>query len=216
MQSLFRPLPILIAIIVLLVGATSGWLLLSSGQPTIKKAATSHLTSSNAHLKNVNSTTSSTSTSITPSTNNVSAADKAVASARSTVPVTQACELFTLGNARQVLGPGTQSISPTDTTSYRSSGTTVSACAYANGDNTAQLIIRASTSPLGSSENATEFGSGRPTNAVTVEGFGQSAYWDPSQHILNVLGNNDWYIITRSTNTQDDTEKVANLLIAGF
>ena len=127
-----------------------------------------------------------------------------------------ACELLTLGIARQLLGPDATSSLPDSTSGLQTSHTTVSACAYSNTTGSVQLIVRTPADSLGASKNATVFGSGKPQGAVTVEGYGQTAYWDPGKHQLNILGSNTWYAITRSTNTQADTEAVAKLLAEGF
>ena len=216
MRKLFRPIPILIAVAVLVVGASAGWFFTTGHRPTTKLTAT-HTSSSKTSKKSMYSTSNSVNSGDASATStNTSAADKAIANESSSQAISNACKLLTLNTAKQVIGPGAQSVIASDTTSYQANDTSLTSCAYADGNNTAQLVIRTASGSLGSSENATEFGSGRPSSAVTIKGLGQSAYWDPVQHTLNVLGNNNWYIITRNTNTQADTEKLANLLTAGF
>ena len=123
-----------------------------------------------------------------------------------------ACQLLTRAIAQQVLGPDTAVSLPGDTSSLRTSDTTVSACAYASHAGSVQLIVRTPTGSLGVSKNATVFGSAKPQNTTALQGYGQSAYWDNDKHQLNILGNNNWYIITRSTGAQDDAQAVARLL----
>lgn len=127
-----------------------------------------------------------------------------------------ACKLLTFAVAQKALGPDTKTSLPGDTASFQASNTEVSACAYANTIGSVQLIVRTPTDALGISKNAVVFGSGRPQDAVTVQGYGQSAYWDPGKHALNILGSNNWYVVARSTGTQSDTEATAKLLASEF
>jgi len=149
------------------------------------------------------------------SAGNTAASDAAVAAA-GTGPATVACKLLTADVASQALGGTAQQSTASDTSSLQASDTSVTTCAYTGANGSTQLTIRAATGSLGASENATAFGSGRPANAVPVASYGQSAYWDPTAHQLNILGHNNWYVITRSTSTQADTEAVAKLLAPGF
>jgi hypothetical protein len=148
-------------------------------------------------------------------TNNTSAADQQTNAAASAQPITNACSLLTLSTAKQLIGPSAASSTPSDTSSLQVSGTSVSSCAY-TGNGSVQLVIRKPINSVGTSENDVAFGSAKPSDAVTVQGYGQSAYWDPGKATLNVLGSNNWYIISRTTNAQADAEATANLLKTGF
>jgi hypothetical protein len=171
-----------------------------------------------AQLGTTNTNTSTTSVKTTapnPTTRTPTEADKQAATAANAKPVTEACKLLTLSVAQQILGRGVQTTTPGDTTP-QATDTSVTACAYASGANGVQLTVRAPTSSLGISENDTMFGSGRPANASRIQGYGQAAYWDSDRHTLNILGSNNWYVITRSTNTEADAEAVATQLKSGF
>jgi len=181
---------------------------------SVKNTAVKHSNSS-TNVRASTTTGTATKTPTNSVTKQTSSADKQTAAA-ATKPVTVACTLLTLDVARKLLGSGTQASTPGDTSTYQATDTNVTACAYANGDNNVQLVVRTPTSSLGTSENDTVFGSGRPSGATTVQGYGQSAYWDSSAHTLNILGSNNWYVITRSTGTEADTEAVAAQLAAGF
>jgi len=178
---------------------------------------------SNLPTKNVKTTTQTTKQT-TPSTttqtspaSNTSAGDSTADSVNTTPkPVTAACSLLTLTVAKQLLGNGATSSTPSDTSSMQATDTSLSACAYASGSSTLQLVIRTPTSSLGTSENDTVFGSGRPTNTTAVQGYGQSAYWDPSNASLDVLGSNNWYVITTSSGSESNAEAAAKLLQSGF
>jgi len=131
-------------------------------------------------------------------------------------PSNPACKLLTSALAQQLLGSGAQYRSSADTTTPQTPETSLSSCAYGAGAATLQLSVRTAGDSLGASENATAFGSERPAGVTPVSGYGQSAYWDPASAKLNVLGSNNWYIISRSSGTLQDTEAAAQLLKAGF
>lgn len=178
---------------------------------SVKNTAVKHPNSSTT----THTSATTTNTPTNPVTKQTSSADKQTAAAAAK-PITEACALLTLDVARKLLGSGTQTSTPGDTSTYQATDTNVTACAYANGSSNVQLVVRTPTSSLGTSENDTVFGSDRPSGATTVQGYGQSAYWDSSAHTLNILGNNNWYIITRNSNTESSTEAVATQLAAGF
>jgi hypothetical protein len=162
-------------------------------------------------------TAGSNASNVSGAAGNTSDADKQTALAATAQPVTEACSLLTLGAARQLLGSAATAATPGDTSSLQATGTALSTCAYGSGSSNVQLVIRTPTGSLGRSENATMFGSGKPSDAVSFSGYGQSAYWNPGDHTFNVLGSNNWYIITRgSGGTQADAEVVAALLKSGF
>jgi hypothetical protein len=104
----------------------------------------------------------------------------------------------------------------TDSSTPQTSDTSLSTCGYASGEATIQLSVRAAKNSLGASENATAFGSERPASATPVSGYGQSAYWDPDVHTLNILGSNTWYIVRSSSGTQQRAEAVATACKATF
>ena len=168
-----------------------------------KKTAASTPTVSNNQITNL-------------TTSNASDADKQAAADANTQPVTDACKLLTLHVAQQLLGTGAGATATSDTSSLQTTDTSLSSCAYANGSADVQLVVRKPTSAAGTSENDTVFGSARPADAVNIAGYGQSAYWNPDNNTLNVLGSNNWYIMSRSSNTQKDAEAAADLLKSGF
>jgi hypothetical protein len=213
MKLFTRPTVILIAGIAILVVLAGGMAIVShhGNMPSANSANnaasktssnSSKSTSSQQSTSNASNSTTPTPTSTTPS--------------NSSTPVTAACKLLSQAIAQQILGANTKPSGASDTSALQATDTAITACAYTGANGSVQLIIRTPTSQLGTSENDTVFGSGRPTDAVPVQSYGQSAYWEPSQHQLNVLGSNNWYIITRSTNTQADAEAVAKLLDSGF
>jgi hypothetical protein len=139
----------------------------------------------------------------------------------SPTPATAACSLLTAQIAAQLIGASptldTASSITTDTADVE---TTI--CAYTNGTGAAtqrvQLTVHKARTSLGVSENDVAFGSGRPEGAQSVQGFGQSAYWDVATSELNILASNVWYACSRShgeplvTGDSQDTQAMAVLL----
>lgn len=127
-----------------------------------------------------------------------------------------ACAHLTLTTARQLLGDSAQKATPHSTSGLQAAGTTLASCAYSGQTGTIQLTLRTAHSSLGASQNATAFGSEKPADSTNVSGYGQAAYWNPSNNTLNVLGHNNWYIITGTQPTQESAQTVADQLKAGF
>jgi hypothetical protein len=203
---------------VILLLAAGGLVLVTRPHASVHRQTSKTKTVTTIASKTESITTSNSPLTSQTSVGNTAAADKQEAVAVKSQPVVQACKLLTLAIARQLLGDGAQtSTASTDSSvAVQTADTTVTTCAYTSGNDNVQLLVRAPTSSLGDSENDTMFGSGRPSDAVSVQGYGQAGYWDPSQYTFNVLGNNTWYIISRNTNTEGDTVAVAKLLASGF
>lgn len=138
----------------------------------------------------------------------------------------QACSIFTLSDAKKVLGATVKGgASPANGSS---NSLTVSTCSYSqdleSGASTsagqaATLLVRAPKTTSGAESNNNQFGPLRPADAVSVSGYGQSAYWDPQFGQLDILKNNTWYILssgplTPSSRTLDHTKQLADILIA--
>jgi cytoskeletal protein RodZ len=155
---------------------------------------------------------SETSTTGSDKKSNSNAAAQDAGSTKTTTPTNAACKQLTIAVAQQVIGADAKTSSPSDTSALKTANTKLDACAYNSGGGNVQLVIRTPSNALGISKNATVFGSEKPADAVSVSGYGQSAYWDPSKQQLNILSSNNWYIVTRSTGAQADAEAVAKLL----
>jgi hypothetical protein len=137
----------------------------------------------------------------------------------------QACKIFTLSEAKQVLGDSAKGGESSGSTS--SDDLAVSTCAYiqASSDNTpiassksASLLVRAPKTGTGSASNQNQFKRLLPADAQTVAGYGQAAYWDPQFGQLNILKGNTWYVIssgpiTPDSRTLDEAKQLADLLI---
>ncbi|RTK95116.1 hypothetical protein EKI60_01525 [Candidatus Saccharibacteria bacterium] len=84
---------------------------------------------------------------------------------------------------------------------------------------TAQLYVRAAKSVEGIASNKEQFDTKRPAGAQVVTGYGQAAYWERTTGQLNILKNNNWYIITNGSSAIDtrrveDATKLADQIVA--
>jgi cytoskeletal protein RodZ len=202
------PLWALVVCIVLALGIIVA--LASHRSTSSKQAALSKSQTSKTQSKTTKSPTKTSNQ--TPSTNK----SAGVGTSNSNVAANTACKLLSPSVATQTLGTSAAASTPSDTSALVTPDTSLGACAYTGSNETVQLIVRTPKNSLGASENATHFGSEKPANATSVSGYGQSAYWDPDAKQLNILANNNWYIISRSTGSSDDSEAVAKLLASGF
>jgi hypothetical protein len=216
MQLSDRKMSLLAVLITLALLAGAGWTLVGMHRDTPRGSAAHDSASTTKKPPADRSAGNPSKNSASTPAKNTSGTIPNAGTPENPVPVTAACKLLTQDRARQLLGASAASSSPGDTSALQTPDTTISACAYAAGNDTAQLIIRVPKNSLGSSENATVFGSEKPAGATDVSGFGQVAYWDPDAHRLNVLGSNNWYLVTRGSGSLDDTKAVATLLAGGF
>lgn len=134
-----------------------------------------------------------------------------------------ACKIFTLESAKQVLGEGATTNSPVNQ-GASSDDIKVSSCYYGNESssspsdmNVAGVLVRAPLTQVGVESNKEAFSGTRPEGSQPVSGYGQDAYWNPEVHQLNVLQDNNWIIISNGkanikNNTLEDAKKVADKL----
>ena len=128
-------------------------------------------------------------------------------------PESLACDALTAEAAKRILGKQATSTKANDMSDLATTNTTLSSCAYMDGTTRLQVTVRTPNGNLGVSKNATVFGSDRPANAAKVDGLGQSAFWDPDTHRLNILHSNIWYIVDLGENsTQAAAETAASQL----
>jgi hypothetical protein len=174
---------------------------------TLNKSSAGSSQSTKATINTATSTKSSTGTKTNAAT--------------ATAPDNPACNLLKPAIARTILGSSAEYTTPPSTSAYEASDTTLSACSYANSSGlTLQVIVRTPTASLGDSENDTEFGSGKPTNVVSVQSFGQAAFWDTDSNQLDILSSNTWYIISGeqqgSPESMKSIESAASNMKSGF
>jgi hypothetical protein len=192
-----------------IVGATVGMDRPRAQQSSTAPASTSPAATAPGATTPGESTSTTTQTSPTSTSSNPSSGKTGSTPAQ---PANAACTTLTSAIAQQILGASAQAQSSPAATISSTSATTVSACAYVAGDQTMQLTLRVPKNSLGTSENATAFGSERPAGVTPVTGHGQTAYWNPATSSLNILSGNKWYSITRTSATQANTEQIAQAM----
>lgn len=148
---------------------------------------------------------------------------KAAVSKKPTVK--NACTIFTLADAKQLLGDTAKGgLTPIFDSS---TDFDVSTCTYTQdqGANTpvaskksATLLIQAPKTDIGIASNQKEFGPFKPPGVQDLSGYGEQAYWDTEHGQINILKNNIWYILsfgpnTPSQRTLDETRQLADILI---
>jgi len=122
--------------------------------------------------------------------------------------VINACDALLQTDADAILGTGAKK---TDSSSgaTSSSDVQVTTCGYFVSTPTyrsAMILARAAKTDDGAETNKTQFASGKPTDAITVNGFGDAAYWSPTYGQLNILAHNNWYILTNGTGRPADAK----------
>lgn len=137
-----------------------------------------------------------------------------------------ACKYFTLTDAKQLLGDGAKAgTNPV----YESLGSNVytSSCTYtlepplsqaAAVKKAATLVVRQPKADKGLQSIQSEFGALKPVDAQDVGGYGDSAFWDADKGELNILKNNNWYVLsigpsTPSQRSLDQAKAMADLLL---
>ena len=133
----------------------------------------------------------------------------------------KACDLFTLADAKQVLGADAKQGTSAPATS--SPDLDVSVCIYTTSATglsapTASLLARVPKSTFGTNSNKLQFTTSKPATQ-SVSGYGDAAYWDPQYGQLNVLKHNTWYIISNgpinpALHTLDKAKQLADVLIS--
>jgi hypothetical protein len=139
--------------------------------------------------------------------------------------ITKACSIFTLPDAKVLLGDTAKGgeLSPVTI----SKDVNISTCSYKqdNGNNVpvtsnklASLKVNFPNSDKGRISNQNQFSALKPANVQDMAGYGASAYWDSDHGQLNILKNNTWYIlsygpVTPDKRSLDETKKMADLLI---
>ena len=144
---------------------------------------------------------------------------------KNTLSVKEACDIFTLADAKLLLGDNAKGGQNGASTS--SNDLAVSTCTYTQdaGSNSpvstnksATLLVRSPRTDKGITSNQNEFGALRPADVQDITGYGNKAYWDAEHGQLNILKNNNWYIlsygpITPADRTLDQAKQLADELI---
>jgi hypothetical protein len=176
----------------------------TSARTTTASAATKP--NDNTHAaSNTHASTSGNSTATSPKSSSGS-----TASSGSTSTTGPCSSVLTADQAKTVLGDNPAASTSNGTTSQATDMTIIS-CAYTVGVNTATVIEHKSNTPTGQHENDDQFGSSRPSGVTSVSGYGQVAYWQSSTG-LNILQDNDWYVVSISNNgsiSESSSEQLA-------
>jgi len=138
----------------------------------------------------------------------------------------QACQRYPLADAKRLLG---QDAKASTNPIYDSNGTNLytSSCTYTEESLPGQqpgvkqsstLTMRQPQTDKGIQSNQGEFGRLKPVNSQVVDGYGDSAYWDPTHGELNILKSNIWYVLSIGPSTPaerqlDQTRRMADLLL---
>lgn len=139
-------------------------------------------------------------------------------------PSRQACDIFTLTEAKRLLGDGAKGGAGNESSS---NDVAISSCTYVrdsgsnapvSGGNSASLLMRAPKTAAGIDSNQSQFDRLRPSTTQEVAGYGSAAYWDPQYGQLNILKNNAWYTLSFGPAAPDNrtlaqTQQLADLLI---
>ena len=140
----------------------------------------------------------------------------------------QACDVFTLDDAKKALGDTAQK-SDISSPSASSDMIEVTQCLYEQpmGDTLASiksqkqasLLVRGAKDQAGVDSNDSVFkGSNKPVGMLDVSGYGDAAFWNPQFGQLNIYKNGNWYIlsvgpITPTDKKIEDAKAQADVLI---
>jgi len=138
----------------------------------------------------------------------------------------QACGVFTLADAKQLLGDSAKG--GADQADTSSADIDVTTCNYlqdlsssnvpVSSSKSAGLTVKIPKSANGVKSNQGQFGPIKPGGVQDVSGYGDSAYWDPEHGQLDILKSNTWYIVSYgstspSARSLDEARQLADLLI---
>jgi len=139
----------------------------------------------------------------------------------------EACQRFTLAEAKQLLGNQAKAGS-NPVPDSNDQDLNVSSCTYTQQNlpdqqppqkhQAATLLMRRPLSSKATQTNQAEFGPLKPTDVQDVSGLGDKAYWDPEHGQLNILKGDIWYVLSIGTSTPaerslDQTRTMADLLL---
>lgn len=136
----------------------------------------------------------------------------------------KACDVFTLAEAKEVLGES--ATVGTNTAPAGSEDNNVDTCSYTNNSSdpaaikVATVVVRSAKSKVGTKSNTAAFDAGavaNPAGAESVSGYGEKAYWDSTLKQLNILQEHghQWVTIVHgdadpANNTLADAKLVAD------
>lgn len=143
--------------------------------------------------------------------NNQANGVNATPTSTSSYKVVTACTIFTLSDAKVVLGNDAKAGSANGVGDASSGDIAVSTCSYSSAvsGKTITVLARAAKTAAGAASNVGVFGPNKPTGKQDVSGIGDKAFWDAQLSQLDVLQGNNWYIIGNMTGTHTDSGALA-------
>jgi hypothetical protein len=150
-------------------------------------------------------------------------------STKATYGAVDACSVLTEAIASQVLGAtptkgdttagnvSSDSISVSNCTYFYKANSTGSILEQQRGIHTVSLLARAAKDTTGANSNQAQFAA-LPSGSQWVAGYGAKAYWNPKYGQLNILNNNNWYILSHydgtspTSGTLDQAKELADAL----
>ena len=159
--------------------------------------------------------------------------ENAPAASQQTTQITSvsACELFSIDDARQVLGESAEKPEDLAGADASSDDMEVTQCLYevppaeagsADEQKQASLLARSAKTDSGARSNEEVFsGAAKPANVEDVSGYGDAAFWNPEFGQLNILKGSNWYILqvggsVPSERTLDEAKQLADVLISSL
>ena len=135
-----------------------------------------------------------------------------------------ACDVLTSERASRILGPVADI--PTSTAAATTDGdAAVTSCTYLAADRnerggrvTVGLVVRTALSDAGAVDNRRRFEPAQlPDGAEQVDGLGDRAFWAPGLGQLNVLADDQWFVVTYGgidprENTLSATRRAAGVI----
>jgi len=135
----------------------------------------------------------------------------------------KACNILTSERAKQLLGEDAVRDERLDEEQASNDNLAVSQCAYQKAnEKTLKLIVRSPLTDDGKQTNHSVFDEAAAVNGVeSVDGLGEKAFWNKEFGQLNVIAENEWYIleygsILPSQRSLDETKNFANLISENF
>ena len=129
----------------------------------------------------------------------------------------KACDLYTLSEAKEVLGENTEV--GDNTPAVNSDDISVDTCTYTLPGATladmkgTSVLVRSPLSKDGEESNKEGFESQRPSDATTVDGYGEAAYFNPQYGQLNIYADGVWYIINSGNSLRPDLSTIDDVTI---
>ncbi|HWT40694.1 MAG TPA: hypothetical protein VN081_05520 [Dongiaceae bacterium] len=124
-----------------------------------------------------------------------------------------ACDLLTLSEAQTLLG--NKAINGNTSKPVISGNVATSNCTYSdlnvdqNSVIVAAVVVRSAVNDNGVQQNKSQFVTGRPVDGTeTVQGVGDSAYFNEAKGQLNILDGRNWIIVSYGVGSTPQANKI--------